>query len=184
MLLKLYIYVTDKLYQHVLIPWPLRIFQKILPLPPWKLQNTGWWYVNMAFGSHYHLPSVLDRRSQPNHTRHSLRTCLHHLLLDTHHPHTMTATWRCFIWTFCYCTKWSIYPAVIFSRWRLREWFQLSWLTNTCTTNTMHTPCFQHGTCILWPSIHYTLPPSYHTALQLTTNLSKTSVPLSNIYFW
>ena len=75
-----------------LILQQLRNFQKIsLPLP-WKLQNTGQWHVNMAFERCYCLPSVLGRRSRPDHTRHSFRMCLHHLLLDTHKPHSMTAT--------------------------------------------------------------------------------------------
>ena len=34
----------------------------------------------------------MGRRSRPDDPQHSLRTCLHHLLLDTHKPHTMTAT--------------------------------------------------------------------------------------------
>ena len=131
----------------------------------------------------YCLTSILGRRSWPNYPRCSLRTCLHHLLLDTHQPHTMSATWICFIWMFCYCTKCNIYLAVIFSRWRLREWFQHSWLTNTFAENTMHTPHFQHRTCIIWPSTHYTLLPRYHTALWFTTNPSQTSVPPPIIYF-
>ena len=88
----------------------------------------------------YHLTSILGRKSWPNYPRHSLRTCLHHLLPDTHQPHTTPATWRCFIWTFCYCTKCSIYPAVITSRWRLWKWFQHSWLTNPL----WKTPCIHH----------------------------------------
>ena len=133
---------------------------------------------------HYHLTSILSRRPQPNYPRHSLWMSLHHFLLDTHQPHPTTASWRCFIWMLCYCTKCSIYPAVVFSRWRLWEWFQHSWLTNTFTKNTMHTPHFQHGTCILQPSMHYTSLPSCHTTLQLTTNPSKTSVLPPIIYFW
>ena len=161
----------------------LSILQKYSSPPPWKLQNTGQWHEYGIWNACYCLPSVLGRRSQPNYPGYSFRTCLHHLLLDAHQPHTMTATWRCSIWMFCYCTQCSIYPAVISSRWRLREWFQ-HWLTNTFTKNTMHTPHFQHGTCILWPSTHYTPLPSYHTTLWHTTNLSKTSVLPPNIYFW
>ena len=163
-----------------LILWPLRTFQQISLQPPWKLQNTGLWHLECC----YCLTSVLGRRSQPEHTRHSLRMCLHHLLLDTHQSHTTSATWRRFIWMLCYCTKCSIYPAVVFSRWGLWEWFQHSWLTNAFTKNTTHTPHLQHGTCILWPSTHYTLLPSYHTALQLNTNPSKTSALLPNLYSW
>ena len=33
-----------------LIPWPLRVFQKISLQLPWRLQNTGQWHANMAFG--------------------------------------------------------------------------------------------------------------------------------------
>ena len=77
----------------------------------------------------------------------------------------------------------SIYPAVVFSRSRLQEWFQHSWLTNTFTKNTMHTPHFQHGMCIFWSCTHYTLLPSYHTESCFTTNPSKTSALLPIIYF-
>ena len=41
--------------------------------------------------------------------------------------------------------------------------------------NAMHTPCFQHGTCIFQSGTHYTLPPSYHTEPWFITNPSKTS---------
>ena len=71
----------------------------------------------------YHLPSILSRRPQPDYPRHSLRMHLHHLLLDTYQPHTMSTIWRCFIWMFCHCIKCHIHPAVIISRWGLRERF-------------------------------------------------------------
>ena len=167
----------------ILIPRQLRIFQNIHHYQHGNCRiladGTRIWHLECC----YCLTSVLGRRPWPDHPRHSLRTCLHHLLLDTHQSHTTSATWKNFIWTFCSCTQCSIYPAVISGRWRLREWFQ-QWLTNTLTKNTMHTPHLQHGTCILWPSIHYTSLPSCHTALQLTNNLSKTSALLPNIYFW
>ena len=113
-----------------LIPRCLRIFQNIHHCQhgDCRLLANGMriWHLEC----HNCLTSVLGRRPWPDHPRHSLRTCLHHLLLDTHQPHTMTTFWRSFIWTFCSCTKCSLYPAVVFSRWRLWWWFQ-QWLTNT-----------------------------------------------------
>ena len=89
---------------------------------------------------HYCLTSILGRRPQSSHPRHSLRMHLHHLLLDTYQPHIMPTIWRCFIWTFCHCTECSIYPAVIISRWGLREWFWHYWPTHTFMENPSHTP--------------------------------------------
>ena len=88
----------------------------------------------------YCLTSFLGRRPWSDYPRHSLRMHLHHFLLDTHQPHTMSTIWRCFIWMFCYCIKCSIYPAVIISRWGLWEWFWHSWPTNTFAENLSHTP--------------------------------------------
>ena len=56
--------------------------------------------------------------------------------------------------------------------------------SNIFVENPSHTPCVQHRTCILQSSTHYTLLPSYHTALWFTTNPSQTSVLLPIIYFW
>ena len=170
MLSKLYIYMLLTNFTIMfLIPWQLRIFQNIFITT--SMETAEYWLMACRIWHlecHYHLTSVLGRRPRPNHPRHSFRTCLHHLLLDTHKPHTMTATWRGSIWMFCYCTKCSIYPAVVFGRWRLWEWFQ-QWLTNTFMKNTMHTPCFQHGTCILQSSPHYAMLPSL-TPLTATHN--------------
>ena len=110
---------------------------------------------------HYHLTSVLARRPWPNHPRHNLRMCLHYLFVDTHQPHTMMATWRCFIQMFCYCTKCSIYPAVIFSRWRLWEWFQHSWLTNN-----LYEKCHTYTTFPAW-NMHLLIQHTLHLAAQL-----------------
>ena len=40
---------------------------------------------------------------------------------------------------------------------------------------TSHTPCIQHGPCILQPCTHYTPQYSYHNTLQFTTNPYQTS---------
>ena len=127
---KLYIYVTDKFTTMFLIPWQLRIFQNIHHHQHGNCRILANGMRIWHLECHYHLTSVLGRRPQPSHPRHSLRMCLHHLLLDTHQPHPTTAIWRSFIWMFCSCIKCSLYPAVVFSRWRLWEWFQ-QWLTNT-----------------------------------------------------
>ena len=180
---KLYIYVTDKFITMFLILWQLKIFQNIHHHQHGNCRILAdcmrIWHLECC----YHLTSVLGRRPWPNHPRHSLRTCLHHLLLDTHQPHTMTTIWRSFIWTFCSCTKCSLYPTVVFSRWRLQEWLQ-QWLTNTFMKNTMHTPCLQHGACILRSSPHHVMLPSWHIPLQHTTKLAQTSAPPPNISFW
>ena len=87
-----------------LIPQHLRIFQNIHHHQhgDHRILANGMriWHLEC----HYCLTAVLGRRPWPNHPRHSLRTCLHHLLLDTHQPHTMTVIWRSSIWTFCSCT--------------------------------------------------------------------------------
>ena len=87
----------------------------------------------------YWFTTILDRRSRPSYPQHSLRMHLHHLRLDTYQPHTTPTIWRCLIWMFCYCTKCSIHPTVIISRWRLREWFWHCWFTNSFTENSSHT---------------------------------------------
>ena len=184
MLSKSYIYMLLTNFTTIfLIPWQLRIFQNIHHHQHGNCRILADGMRIWHLECHYHLTSVLGRRPWPDHPRHSLRTCLHHLPLDTHQSHTMSAVWRSFIWMFCSCNKCSIYPAVVFSRWRLWEWFQ-QWLTNTFMKKTTHTPHFWHGACILWSSPHYAMPPSWHATLWHTTNLAQTSVPLPNIYFW
>ena len=121
---------------------------------------------------HYCFTTILDRRPQSSYHWHSLKTHLHHLLLDTHQPHATPTIWRCLIWTFCYCTKCSFHPTVIINRWRLRKWFwsgsDHGWFTNSFMENCSHTPCLWHRTCILQPSAHYTSQYSYHATLQFT----------------
>ena len=110
--------------------------------------------------------------------------CLHHLLLDTHKPHTIDSYLKMLLFGyFVIALNASIYPAVISSRWRLREWFQ-HWLVNTFTKNTMHTPHFQHGTCILQSSPHYAMPPSWYSLLWHTAIPTQTSMPPPNVPFW
>ena len=166
-----------------LIPWHLRIFQTIHQHQHGDCRiladGTGIWHLECC----YCLTSVLGRRPRPDHPRHSLRTCLHPLLLDFNQPHPMPVIWRSFIWTFCSCIKCILHPAVVLSRWRLREWFQQG-LTNTFTKNTMHTPCIQYGTCILRSCPHYAMPPSWYPLLWHTAIPTQTSVPLPYIPFW
>ena len=166
-----------------LIPWHLRIFQHIHHHQHGDCRiladGTRIWHLESC----YCLTSVLGRRPRPDHPRYSLIMCLHHLLLDSNQPHPMPAIWRSFIWMFCSCIKCSLHPAVVFSRWRLWEWFK-QWLTNTFMKNTMHTPHFQSGTCILWSSPHYAMLPSYFTTLWHMANLTQTSALLPNVLFW
>ena len=65
----------------------------------------------------------------------------------------------------------------------LWEWFQ-QWLTYTFMKNTMHTPCFQYGTCILWSCPHYAMPPSWYSLLWHTAIPTQTSMPPPNVPFW
>ena len=90
MLSKLYIYVTDKLYNHVLNT--MTILQNINHHQHGNCRILADGMRIWHLECHYHLTSVLGRRPQPNHPRHSFRACLYHLLLDTHKPHTTTAT--------------------------------------------------------------------------------------------
>ena len=147
------------------------------------METTGYWPMACKYGiCCYHLTSILDTRPQPDHPRHSIRTCLHHLLLDTHQSHAASATQRHFIWMICYCFKCSIYPAVVFSRWRLWEWFQ-HWLTNTFTKkhhaytmspvwnmlpSTQHAPPLAEQSQHHLADFHMHLPDQYVTAYHLT----------------
>ena len=90
---------------------------------------------------HCHFTTILGRRPWSNYPWHCLRMCLHHLLLDTYQSHTMPTILRCFIWMLCYCTKHSIHPTVIISRWGLREWFWHCWPIHSFKENPSHTPC-------------------------------------------
>ena len=65
---------------------------------------------------HYCFTTILGRRPQSYYPQHCPRMHLHYLLLDTYQPHTTSTIGRCFIWTFCYCTKCSFHPTVITSR--------------------------------------------------------------------
>ena len=128
-----YIYMSLTSFPNMfLMPWHLRVFQNIHHHQhgDCRILANGMqiWHLEHR----YHLTSVLGRRPRPNHPRHSFRTCLHPLLLDFNQPHPMPVIWRSFIWTFCSCIKFSFHSAVVFSRWRLWEWFQWG-LTNTCT---------------------------------------------------
>ena len=88
---------------------------------------------------HYHFTTILGRGPWSDYPWHWLRMCLHHLLLDTYQSHTTPTIWRCFIWTLCYCTKCSIHPTVIISRWGLWEWFWHCWPTHSFKENPSHT---------------------------------------------
>ena len=103
-----------------------------------RILANGMWICHLE--CHYCLTSILGRRPWSNYPSHSLRTPLHHLLLDPYQPHTTSPIWRCFIWMFCHCIKCSIHPAVITSRWGLQEWFWHHWPTYSLQENPLHTP--------------------------------------------
>ena len=84
----IYIYSQQNFIRHVSNTTTVRVFQKFH-------YNYHGDYRILADGTrichlecHYHLTSILGRRPQPDYPRHSLRMHLHHLLLDTHQPHT------------------------------------------------------------------------------------------------
>ena len=181
---RVYIYITLTHFTIIfLIPWHLRIFQNIHHHQHGDcriLANGTWiWHLECS----HHVTSVLGRRPQLDHPRHSFRMCLHPLLLDFAQPHPMPVIQRSSIWMFCSSTECSIYPTAVFSQWRLWEWFQ-QWLTNTSVENTMHTPHFQYGTHILWSSPHYAILPSWYTTLLHTACLTQTSASLPDVSFW
>ena len=85
------IYVTDKFTTMFLILQQLRIFQNIHHHQHGNCRILADGMRIWHLECNYCLTSVMGRRPQPHHPRHSLRTCLHHLLLDTHQPHPTTA---------------------------------------------------------------------------------------------
>ena len=107
MLSKLYIFLTE-FYQACFNTATIRVFQifHYTYYGDCRILANGMWICHLEH--HYHLTSILGRRPQPDYPRYSFRTHLHYLLLDNYQPHTMTAIWRCFIWTFCHCIKCSI----------------------------------------------------------------------------
>ena len=160
-----------------LIPWHLRIFQHIHHHQHGDSRiladGTRIWQCKCR----YCITPVLGRRPQPSYPRHSFWTCLQPFLLDFNQPHPMSIIWWSFIWTFHSRIEFSFHPAVVFSRWRLWEWFQWE-LTDTLTYSDMYTPYVQYGTCILWPCAHYTMPSSGYYLLRHTTFPTQTSAPL------
>ena len=113
---------------------------------------------------HYCLITVLDRGHWPSHPWYSHRMCLHHILLNIYKSNTMPAVWWNIIWMFRHSTQCSLHPTTVASRWRLPEWFWYHLLTHSTMQDSLHSPHFQHGTCLIQPSSHHTL--------QYTTNSS------------
>ena len=179
MLSLLYIYVTTKFFPACfLIPQHLRIFPAYSSPPAWRLQNTGWWHENMAFANATIASLQFWAEDlEPSYPRHSFWTCLQPFLLDFNQPHPMPLIWRSFIWMFLSHIKFSFHPAVVFSRWRLWQWFQQG-LTDTLTYNNRYTPGVQYGACILQPCTHYTTPSSGYSSPWHTAFPSQTSSPL------
>ena len=174
MLSNQYIFPT-KFFRHIMNTATIRVLQKFYHHyhGDCRILANGMRIFNLE--CHYCFTTILGRRPQSNYPWQSLRMHLHHLLLDTHQPHATPTMWRCLIWMFCYCTKCSFYTTVIISRWRLQKWFWYCWFTNSFTENSSHTPCFQHRTCILQPSAHYTLQYSYYNTSHFTANSYQTS---------
>ena len=95
------------------------------------------------------LTRFLDSWLRSPHPWQSYRTCLHHILLYTIQPCTMTAIWWCFIWMLCDSLKCSLHPAASLSRWGIQKWYRPHWSTNTTTTDAMDSSHFHPGTCFL-----------------------------------
>ena len=151
------IYSLQNFLRHIIITATTRVLQKFYHHyhGDCRILANGMWICHLE--CHYHFTTILGRGPWSNYPQHCLWMHLHQLLLDTYQSHTMPTIWRCFIWMFCYCTKCSIHPTVITSRWGLQEWFWHQWFTNTLVENSSHTPHIQHGPCLLQPCGHYTL---------------------------
>ena len=128
--------------------------------------------------------SVLGRRSWPNHPRHSLRTCLHHLLLDTHQPHPMTAIWRSFIWA-CFVLALN---AAFTQQLSLADEGYKSGSNNDLPTPLCKTPHIHH----VYSLEHASFDPTHTTSCR-TADLPHYDTQLTlprpvcchpNIYFW
>ena len=172
-----YIYMLLTSFSNMfLIPWHLRIFQHIHHHQhgDCRLLSNGMsiWHLECC----HCLTSVLGRRPQPDHPRHSFRACLHPLLLDKQQPHLMPTTWGHPVWMFCHYTKHSFHTAAIISRWMLWECIRLHRPTYPIKEDTLHTPCPELRTCVFWPNTHHTTQTS-HNIQQSSTHTYQTSVP-------
>ena len=96
--------------------------------------------------------------------------------IDSEHVYTtffytstsQTLHWWNIVWTFCHSPECSLHTTTIASS----CWSWYNQFTNPITKDSLHTPCFQHGTCFLQPSDHYTLQYSNNHTLQYNTNSS------------
>ena len=127
---QIYIYSRQNLLRHVIDTATIRVLQKFHYNyhGDYRIVADSTWICHLEHCCQ--LTSILGRRPQSNYPKHSIRMHLHHLLLDTYQPHTLSTFWRCSIWMFCHCIKCSIHPAVIISRWGLQEWFWHYWPTH------------------------------------------------------
>ena len=167
---QVYIYVLHTKYENIINTTTIRL-----------LQNFHHYYYGycrlLADGMRiFHLEccycfiTILDRGPWPSHPWYSHRMCLHHILLHIYKSNTRPAVQWNIVWMFCHSTGCSFHPTTVASRWRLREWFWYHWLTNFIMKDSSHSPCYQHGTCLIQPSDHHTL--------QYTTNTSQTSAQM------
>ena len=152
-----YIYISLKIiFPTCCSPQHLRIFQHCFNTS--TMDTTEYWLMAQEYGIWNAAITALHFWAEdldPVYPSHSFRACLHSFLLDFNQPHPTSVVWRSFIWMFCPCIKLSLPPAAVPSRWRLWKWFQWR-LTNTLMAGSLHTSCFQYGTCIFQPYPFYT----------------------------
>ena len=90
---------------------------------------------------HYCFTTILGRGPQYDYLS-IASECIYTTFFWTSTSHTLCQLFEdVFIWMLCYCTKCSIYPTVIISRWGLWEWFWHCWPTHSFKENPLHTPC-------------------------------------------
>ena len=124
---------------------------------------------------HHSFTPILDSRPRSSYPWQSYRMSLHHILLLTFQPYTLSAIWWNTIWMFCNHIECSLWPATVTSWWRLWEWFRYYWLTYSIKKDSENPPCVQHGTCFIWSSTCHTM--------QYTTNSTQTSMQMPILQF-
>ena len=108
------------------------------------------------------LTSILGRRSQPNYPRHSLRTCLHHLLLDTHEPQLCQLPEDVLFGCFVIALNAAFTQQLSLADEGYESGSNTADLPTPLQETPSHTPHVQHGTCILKSGTYHTSEHNCH----------------------